>query len=189
MAPPGFKGLLSYERDTGGDLAADSAEGYCDPNLTLEDPAYIQFTSGSTAAPKGVLISQANLAHNAHGIMREALQTDPQRDRCMSWLPLFHDMGLAFVIAPLIHQVPVTFMQPKAFPKRPARWLRVISKERATITFAPNFAYAMATKRIKEEELAQVDLSDLRVAGCGGEPIEPKTLKAFAKRFSPYGFR
>ena len=108
----------------------------------------------------------------------------------MSWLPLFHDMGLiGFVLAPILYSTPVSFMSPMAFLKRPSLWLNVLSKHRGTITYAPNFAYAITVKRVREEEIAGLDLSCVRVAGCGAEPIQPDTLRGFVKRYAAHGFR
>src|SRR5690606_29553939 len=145
--------------------------------------------SGSTSRPKGVVLTHANLAHNAHAIRRDGLTTG-EEDRGVSWLPLFHDMGLiGFVIAPIHHRVPVSFMSPLSFLKKPAVWLRALSQHRGTITYGPNFAYAITTKRVRDSELEGLDLSCVRIAGCGAEPIQADTLRAFVKRFSDYGFR
>jgi acyl-CoA synthetase (AMP-forming)/AMP-acid ligase II len=158
---PTLETALSY------DELYDGARLYRDAGVALEDVAYVQFTSGSTARPKGVVVTHHNLASNTRAIMRETLRIDEERDRAVSWLPLFHDMGLiGFVKAPVMHPISVTLMQPLAFARRPARWLKLLSKHRATITCAPNFAYAHATKRVKEEEIAGIDLSALRAAGC-----------------------
>ncbi len=121
--------------------------------------------------------------------MRDGLSTDGE-DRGVSWLPLFHDMGLiGFVLAPIHHRVPVTFMSPLSFLKRPVTWLEYLSKHRGTITYGPNFSYAIATKRIRDKDLEGIDLSSVRIAGCGAEPIQADTLRAFAQRFSAQGFR
>lgn len=170
------------------DLEGDAA-AFRDPDLRVDDLCFLQFTSGSTSRPKGVMVTHENLAHNAWAIMRDGLASDEQ-DRGVSWLPLFHDMGLiGFVLAPMHHRVPVTFMSPMTFLKRPARWLQALSEHRGTITYGPNFSYAIAAKRIRDRDLEGVDLSHVRVAGCGAEPIHPDTLRAFADRFSAWGFR
>jgi fatty-acyl-CoA synthase len=182
-AAPELESLLTFA-----DLDGDAAQ-YRAPRLTLDDMAFIQFTSGSTSRPKGVVVTHGTLAVNCHAIMREGLNSNEQ-DRGVSWLPLFHDMGLiGFVIAPIMHQVPVTFLAPMAFLKRPATWLKVLSKHRGTITYAPNFAYALTTKRVRDEEIEGVDLSCVRVAGCGAEPVQAATMRAFAERFAKWGFR
>ncbi|MDC0670174.1 fatty acyl-AMP ligase [Nannocystis radixulma] len=153
-----------------------------------DDVAFLQFTSGSTSRPKGVTLTHANLIANI-----EALGAGLLADRetlGLSWLPLYHDMGLiGFVFAPAVLQVRgVQFMSPLLFLKRPALWLRQLSERQANITFAPNFAYGLCTTRIKDHELQGVDLSHVRVAGCGAEPIQYDTLKAFADRFAAWGF-
>lgn len=169
------------------DLEGDAAQ-WKDPGLSLDDTCFIQFTSGSTSKPKGVVVTHGNLAHNCHAVMRQGLNTDEQ-DRGVSWLPLFHDMGLiGFVIAPIHHSVPVSFMSPMTFLKRPATWLEVLSKHRGTITYGPNFSYAITAKRVRDRDLEGLDLSCVRVAGCGAEPIQADTLRAFADRFQKVGF-
>lgn len=156
-----------------------------------EDVAFLQFTSGSTSRPKGVTLTHANLIANIEAIGGAAGLQIPEEAYGVSWLPLYHDMGLiGFVFTPIHYRVKgVTFISPLMFLKRPSVWLRQLSERKAMITFAPNFAYGLATTRIKEHELQGVDLSHLRVAGCGAEPIQYETLKAFAERYAPYGFK
>ncbi|MEZ4449159.1 MAG: fatty acyl-AMP ligase [Nannocystaceae bacterium] len=156
--------------------------------LGAADTCFLQFTSGSTARPKGVVLSHGNLAANVRVIMEEGLQI--RDDDCgLSWLPLYHDMGLiGFVIAPLFHRRSITFMPPLLFLKRPVRWLEEISRLRATISFGPNFAYALCVKRVREREMSGLDLSSWRVAGCGAEPIREGDLRAFSDKFAAVGF-
>ncbi len=157
--------------------------------VALDDVCFLQFTSGSTSRPKGVTLTHANLAANVRSIMELGLGVRDSVDSGVSWLPLYHDMGLiGFVIAPVYHRNTITFLPPLLFLKRPARWLDAISRHRGTISFGPNFAYALCVKRIKEQELAGLDLSSWRVAGCGAEPIRAENLRAFADKFAPVGF-
>ena len=158
--------------------------------IELDDVCFLQFTSGSTSRPKGVILTHANLAANVKAIMQLGLSVRDSIDAGVSWLPLYHDMGLiGFVIAPLYHRNTITFLPPLLFLKRPARWLETISRHKGNISFGPNFAYALCVKRIKESEMNGLDLSSWRVAGCGAEPIRSENLKAFADKFERVGFR
>ncbi len=165
-----------------------------DPSLplspvSLDDLAFLQFTSGSTSAPKGVMVTYGNLAANAHAIMFDGLQSTPA-DKGLSWLPLFHDMGLiGFVVAPLYALVQVMFLPTMAFIRRPSLWLDSIHRYRATITFAPNFAFALATRAITQSQASNWDLSCMRALGCGAEPIQADVLRAFLQRFGQQGLR
>jgi fatty-acyl-CoA synthase len=108
----------------------------------------------------------------------------------ISWLPLYHDMGLiGFVLAPLVHRVPIVYLPPLLFLKRPVTWFQAFTRHKGSIAYAPNFAFALAVKRIRERELQGIDLSHWRVAGCGAEPIRPETLEAFSDAFAKVGFR
>jgi fatty-acyl-CoA synthase len=156
--------------------------------ITPDDVAFLQYTSGSTSRPKGVTLTHANLMANVKCIMHHGLQANAE-DRGISWLPLFHDMGLiGFVLAPIVHRVPIVYLPPLLFLKRPVTWLQAISKHKGSIAYAPNFAYALCVKRIKEHEMDNLDLSSWRIAGCGAEPIRPETLEAFAQKFGRIGF-
>ena len=155
-----------------------------------DDLGLLQFTSGSTSQPKGVRVKHANLAANARAIMIDGLRSDPERDVGVSWLPLYHDMGLiGFVVAPLWTGVPVVLMPTTGFVRRPSSWLDAIHRHRGTITFAPNFAFALATQAIQARHAAGWDLSCLRALGCGAEPIDAGTLRAFLDKFAPCGMR
>lgn len=157
--------------------------------VTLDDTCFLQFTSGSTSRPKGVVLTHGNLAANVRAIMELGIYIRDGVDTGVSWLPLYHDMGLiGFVIAPLYHLNTITFLPPLLFLKRPARWLEALSRHRGSISFGPNFAYALCVKRIKESDVQGLDLSHWRVAGCGAEPIRADNLRAFAQKFAPIGF-
>lgn len=157
--------------------------------VELDDLAFLQFTSGSTRKPKGVMVSHRNLSANAHAIMFDGLRATPQ-DRGVSWLPLFHDMGLiGFVIAPLYALVQVMFLPTMNFIRRPSVWLDAIHRFRGTITFGPNFAFALATRAVKDAQLGEWDLSCLKAVGCGAEPIQPDVVRAFVDRFSACGLK
>jgi fatty-acyl-CoA synthase len=156
---------------------------------SLDAIAFVQFTSGSTSAPRGVALSHRNLSANIDAINGPTgLGTSPQ-DSAVSWLPLYHDMGLVgMALGPLYAARPGVLLQPQAFVRRPAEWLKAISRHRATVSFAPNFAYDLAVRRVKDRDLDGMDLSCWRVAGCGAEPISAPTLAAFAERFGAVGF-
>ena len=156
--------------------------------LTGDDIAFLQFTSGSTSRPKGVTLTHANLMANVKCITHDGLHMSGD-DVGVSWLPLYHDMGLiGFVLAPLLYRTPIVFLPPLLFLKRPVSWLQAMTRHKGTISFGPNFAYALCVKRIRERELERIDLSSWRVAGCGAEPIRPETLEAFAESFAKVGF-
>ena len=167
----------------------ESTEPLKAEKIGLDDVAFIQFTSGSTSRPKGVTLTHANLAANIKCIMQDGLRSGPD-DVGVSWLPLYHDMGLiGFVLAPLYHLVPIVYLPAILFLKRPVTWFQAITRHRGSIAYAPNFAYALCIKRIKAAELEGLDLATWRVAGCGAEPIRPETLEGFAAAFSRIGFR
>jgi len=153
-----------------------------------EDPALIQYTSGSTGDPKGVLLSHENLLANIRAI-GEALKIGPA-DVGVSWLPLYHDMGLIGAwLTPMFYGIPVAVLSPIAFLTRPEKWLWTIHRRRGTISPAPNFAYELCARKISEAELEGLDLSSWRVALNGAEPISPRSLERFEKRFAGCGFR
>jgi len=152
------------------------------------DIALLQYTSGSTGDPKGVVLTHANLLANIRAI-GEALQLGPG-DVGVSWLPLYHDMGLIGAWLTLLHYgIPLVVMSPIAFLTRPERWLQAFHKHRATITAAPNFAYELCVRKIADKDIEGIDLSSLRAALNGAEPVNPETLERFQKRFAGYGFR
>ena len=157
------------------------------PDAQAADPAFIQYTSGSTGQPKGVLLTHANLLANIRAIAA-GLELRPT-DVGVSWLPLYHDMGLIGSWLMCLHNgVPLTLMPPTAFLARPERWLWAIHERRATLSVGPNFAYELCARRITDEALEGLDLSSWRVALNGAEPVSPATLERFARRFGRFGF-
>ena len=150
------------------------------------DIAFLQYTSGSTGNPKGVVLTHANLVTNIRG-MGEAVQASAN-DVFVSWLPLYHDMGLIGAwFAALYLGFPTVLMSPLAFLSRPSRWLWAIHRHRGTLSGGPNFCYELCLKRIDDAELEGLDLSCWRYAFNGAEPVSPDTLAAFEQRFAPYG--
>lgn len=152
-----------------------------------DDLALVQYTSGSTGQPKGVMLSHANLIANIRAL-GEATEVTPD-DSFVSWLPLYHDMGLiGACFGTLCHGLPLALMSPLAFITRPARWLRAIHRHRGTISAAPNFAYQLCATRLTDNDLESLDLSSWRLALNGAEPVHHETLELFISRFSPHGF-
>lgn len=153
-----------------------------------EDICFLQYTSGSTGTPKGVVVTHANLFANVRA-MGQAIGVQPG-DRAASWLPLYHDMGLIGAwLLPLFYGLPLTVMSPVTFLTHPVRWLRAIARHRATLTAGPNFAYELCIRKIPEAELDGLDLSSLRGAMNGAEPVLPETLSRFGERFARCGLR
>ncbi len=158
------------------------------PSPATEAIGLIQYTSGSTGEPKGVVLTHANLLANIRSAGK-ALQVGPS-DVGVSWLPLYHDMGLiASWLLPLYYGIPITILSPLAFLRRPERWLWAIHQHRATLSAAPNFAYELCVRKIPEEALEGLDLSCWRIAFNGAETVSPDTLERFVRRFARYGFR
>ncbi len=167
----------------------ESMETLRPEKIGFDDTAFLQFTSGSTSRPKGVSLTHGNLAANIKCIMEDGLRINPD-DIAISWLPLYHDMGLiGFVLAPLTTTTPTVYIPPLVFLKRPLTWLQTVTRHKGSIAYAPNFAYALCVKRIREKDLDGIDLSSWRVAGCGAEPIRPETLENFVNAFGKVGFK
>ncbi len=157
------------------------------PNST-DEPAYLQFTSGSTRFPQGVVISERAIMSNLQGITRTGLAVR-DGDRCASWLPFYHDMGLVgFVLGPIVSQLSVDYIRTRDFAIRPLQWLRLISRNVCTIAFSPPFGFELCARRIRESDLAELDLGKWRVAGVGAEMIRPSILENFANIMAPAGF-
>ncbi len=160
------------------------------PQTALQpaDIALIQYTSGSTGEPKGVVLTHANVISNVRAI-GQAVGVRPD-DVGVCWLPLYHDMGLIGCwLFCLYYGLPLAVTSPIAFLRRPQRWLRMIHEHRGTLSPAPNFAYEMCVRRVDDRALDGLDLSSWRVAMNGAEPVSPETLARFTARFAPYGFR
>lgn len=147
------------------------------------DIAFIQFTSGSTAVPRGVVVTHERLLTNA-AAFADHMGLDNARDRGVTWLPLYHDMGLiGGAVMPLLKEGSVWYMQPLEFARDPASWCQLIHDVRGTIQFAPNFAYSLLASRVTDEQLDSWDLSCWRLAGCAAEPIRADVLRTFQERF------
>lgn len=165
-----------------------SKNNFAECLINSEDPALIQYTSGSTGDPKGVLLSHQNLLANIRAI-KEGLQITPS-DVGISWLPLYHDMGLiGSWLGCLYFGIPVTIMSPLSFLNHPERWLWAIHYHRGTVTGGPNFAYELCVSKIDDKSIEGLDLSSWRAAFNGAEAVHPKTIQKFIKRFAPYGLR
>jgi len=155
--------------------------------FSADDSAYIQYSSGSTSNPKGVLISQKAILANARSILRDGLQVTPD-DRGFSWLPLYHDMGLVgFCLSPMLGQVTVDYLSTASFARRPALWLKLMSDNKSTVTFSPSFGFELAARRINGEA-PSLDLSRLRAAGIGGDMVRADVLRFFADTLAVAGF-
>lgn len=164
-----------------------------DPSIELysskpEDTAYIQFTSGSTKFPRGVVIEQRAVLSNLARIISDGIQIN-ENDRAISWLPFYHDMGLVgLVLSPIASQTSVDYLDTRDFAMRPRRWLEIMSMNQATITFSPPFGYELVERRLRESKNLDYDLSQWRIAGIGAEPIRPEPLERFSKLLKKCGF-
>jgi fatty-acyl-CoA synthase len=174
-----------------GDVAALEAQpethGELRP-LEADELAYIQYTSGTTATARGVAITQRAVLSNLAAILQHGLRVRPG-DRCTSWLPYYHDMGLVgFVLAPMAAQLSVDYLRPSDFALRPQQWLTLVSRMRSTIAFGPTFGYDLCARRVRGHALDGVDLRSWRVAGVGAEMIRPDVLDRFADAVAATGF-
>ncbi|HZC93007.1 MAG TPA: beta-ketoacyl synthase N-terminal-like domain-containing protein, partial [Mycobacterium sp.] len=171
------------------DDIAVSADEWASPDIKPDATAMLQYTSGSTGSPKGVVVTHGNLLHNVEAI-RTAWGDGHDRARGVFWLPLHHDMGLiGGILASIYVGATSYFIPPESFIERPMRWLEALSRNAGTITAAPNFAYQLAIDHSSPEERAALDLSKLSTAMCGAEPIRAATLQRFMDAFAPAGFR
>lgn len=156
------------------------------PVVRPEDLVFLQYTSGSTATPKGVMVTHSTLAANARAIGAWGVRFE-RRDLVVNWLPLFHDMGLiGQTLTPLFWEVPVVFIPTSRYLRRPSEWLEAMHRHRGTISFAPPFAYALATKRTTPEQLKRWDLRHVKVLGCAAEPIAANVTRRFAAMFAEH---
>ena len=171
------------------DLIPDStATAWSDPGAERDTLAFLQYTSGSTAAPKGVMVSHGNLLHNLGYL--DFLAENDDTSVAVSWLPVIHDMGLIEgVLQPMYAGYPAVLMAPEAFLQRPVRWLEAITRYRGTNSGGPNFAFDLCVRRINAPQIAVLDLSSWRCAYNGAEPIRAETLERFHDAFRPAGFR
>ena len=196
MAPEGF---LSYLKEAAQDLKirfiGSPQEFYDLPEsstpLQPSEPheiAYLQYTSGSTRFPRGVMITQKAVLNNLFAIAKHGIHVRPE-DRAVSWLPYFHDMGLVgLVLAPMAAQISVDYLSTRDFAMRPRLWLTLMSQNKGTVSVSPPFGYELAARRVREKEVQNFDLSSWRVAGIGAEPIRTEALERFADLLAPSGF-
>ena len=185
---PELKGVRRLVTDVADGDVDELAGRWHDPHPQHATLAFLQYTSGSTSLPKGVMITHGNLLHNS-ALIRHCFDSGPE-SRGVFWLPLFHDMGLiGGVIQTLYCGGASTLFSPVSFVQRPIRWLQTISDTRAMISGAPNFAYELCVEKTTPEQRALLDLSSWCVAFNGAEPIRPETLDRFADAFAPAGFR
>jgi fatty-acyl-CoA synthase len=197
MAPDG---LVDFLRDAAGERAAELMIGgpgdfYGLPGggaalrpFGADEPCYLQYSSGSTRWPLGIDVRQRSLMSNGHAIATYGLQA-AAGDRCVSWLPLYHDMGLVgFMLTPMLCQLSIDFLATRDFARRPLVWLSLISRHGGSLSYSPTFGYDLCSRRA-EAGTPELDLSSWRAAGIGGDMIEPRVPKRFAEVFAPCGFR
>jgi acyl-CoA synthetase (AMP-forming)/AMP-acid ligase II len=169
-------------------LPHDAGSDWREPDVAHDALAFLQYTSGSTSAPKGVMVSHANLLHNL--AYANHVEENDATSISVSWLPVIHDMGLIEgVLEPMYAGYPAYLMAPASFLQRPIRWLRAVSRYRATNSGGPNFAYDLCARKITDTQRDELDLSSWCVAYNGAEPIRGDTLSAFYERFRNVGFR
>jgi len=156
---------------------------------TPEDIAYLQYSSGSTRFPHGIIVTHASLMANCHGISAHGVELR-DGDRCVSWLPFYHDMGLVgTVLACLGSQVTTDYIATEDFARRPMTWLTLLSRNKGTLSYSPTFGYDICARRVSDNLLSEFDLSSWRVAGIGADMIQPDVMAAFARRFKTTGYK
>ncbi|MEM1202000.1 MAG: AMP-binding protein [Acidobacteriota bacterium] len=195
-AEPDFGGRTLRDVLLAGSAAENGASAeagglYPDPvDVEPSDLALVQFSSGTTVDPKPVALSHRAIVAQVRALNACWPDTQDVRHSGVSWLPLYHDMGLIGCVFPALERPSVlTLIGPEVFVARPAVWLRAMSTYRATISVAPNFAFGLCVDKIRDDELAGVDLSGWRVALNGAEPVSPNVLRSFQERFARWGFR
>ena len=170
------------------DLDPGLSQEWKPPKVTGDSIAFLQYTSGSTATPKGVMVSHSNLMEN-EALIQEAFHQN-EKSVIVGWLPLYHDMGLiGNMLQPIYVGARCILMPPMAFLQQPSCWLQAITRYRATTSGGPNFSYDLCVRKITEDELAALDLSSWELAFNGAEPVRPQTMRRFAERFGPVGFK
>ncbi|HKQ74112.1 MAG TPA: MupA/Atu3671 family FMN-dependent luciferase-like monooxygenase [Blastocatellia bacterium] len=183
--PPELASLIWMATDS---LAEDLADNWREYHPQAGALAFLQYTSGSTATPKGVMVSHGNLLHNS-ALIQQCFDQSAET-RSVIWLPPYHDMGLiGGILQPIFSGYPVTLLSPADFTYRPLCWLETISRTKATTSGGPNFAYDLCARKLMAQPAPDLDLSSWRVAFNGAEPLRPETLTRFAEACAPYGFR
>jgi fatty-acyl-CoA synthase len=192
--------LLSFLGEAGEGLALKLVGGSADfvalptggaalKPFAKDEPSYLQYSSGSTRFPKGIDIPQNVLMANVFGIGNHGLQVRGG-DRCASWLPFYHDMGLVgFMLSPMLNQLSVDYLTTRDFARRSLTWLNLLSDYRGTLAYSPSFGYDLCVRRVRDGTEFKGDLSSWRAAGIGGDMVQPAVLKRFADAFGPFGFR
>ena len=195
LAQGGLREVLAQSGDTFGgadeiyvdEIDLDIAEHWQEYRPQSSDVAFLQYTSGSTSTPKGVMVSHGNLVANQQFI--EQAYGFKGKEVCVSWLPLFHDMGLIGSLLQTIYgRFPLVLMSPSFFLERPRRWLDAITKFKGTVSGGPDFAFSLCLQRVKPKDFEQIDLSSWKIAFSGAEPIRYQTLESFTNYFAPTGF-
>ncbi|MCL6733440.1 fatty acyl-AMP ligase [Streptomyces neyagawaensis] len=185
LAAEGFSDVVCLPTDQG---TVGDADAWRDPRLSPEHLAFLQYTSGSTSAPKGVMVSHGNLLANEAAIARSTGNTPDTM--IGGWLPFYHDMGLiGHILQPLWLGTTSVLIPPVSFLRKPARWLELVSEYGVNASGGPNFAYDLCVRRVTDAQLEGLDLSTWRTACNGAEPVRAETLQAFTERFGPHGFR
>lgn len=165
----------------------DARHDFNEIDIKPDDIAFLQYTSGSTSQPRGVIVKHENLMHNS-ALMKTAFNYDSE-SRCVSWLPMYHDMGLiGSIIQPLYGGYSCSIFSSANFLQTPLKWLQLLSDQKATISGSPNFGYELCVKKISYEEIRDLDLSSWKVAFNGAEPLRSETMKAFSEKFAKCGF-